>query len=53
MRDALSRILVLPEERESDEELYDICRAYGMLLSVCGTAQSKDHEICSKQVSGT
>lgn len=48
MRDALSRILVLPSEQESDEDLYDICRAYGLLLNVSTKSQSKEQKVsCS------
>ena len=47
---ALSRILVLPEECEDDEELYDICRAYGLLLNVCGSAGPQEHKQCSTKV---
>ncbi len=37
MRDALARVLVLPEIQEEDEELYDISRAYGLLLNTLKT----------------
>lgn len=50
MRTTLSRIVVLPEEQESDEDLYDICRAYGLLLNVC-KSQSQEHQVSSRQVS--
>ena len=50
MCDALSRVLVLPEEQESNEELYDICRAYGLLLNATGAVQFQDYQTCSKEV---
>lgn len=50
MRDALSRILILPEEQEDDEQLYDIARAYGLLVSVCGSAGPPEHNLCSTKV---
>ena len=50
MRDTLARVLVLPEEHESDEELHDICRAYGLLLNASGISRSTDHKMCSKKV---
>lgn len=50
MRNALSRILTLPEEDENDEDLYDICRAYGLLLNVCGKSQSHEHKASSREV---
>ena len=50
MHKSLSRILSLPEEQESDEELYDICRAYGLLLNVCGKSQCHEHKASSKKV---
>ena len=51
MHSALSRILVLPEEQEGDEDLYDISRAYGLLLNVCGKSQSHEHKASSRKVS--
>lgn len=50
MRDSLSRILVLPEEQEDDEQLYDIARAYGLLVSVCDKAGPPEHELCTAKV---
>ena len=51
MRTALSRVLVLPEEHESDEDLYDICRAYGLLLNVCSKSKAYDHQVSFTKVS--
>jgi hypothetical protein len=50
MRDALSRVLVLPEEWEDDEQLYDIARAYGLLINVGCSAGSKKYKMCSTKV---
>lgn len=50
MRDALSRVLVLPEEQEEDEQLYDIARAYGLLVNVCGNAGTEEQKLCSTKV---
>ena len=50
MRDALARILVLPKEHESDEDLYDICRAYGLLLNVCCKSQFQETRIYAGEV---
>ena len=46
LSETLSRILVLPEKRESDEELYDVCRAYGLLVNAAGTQHSQDYRRC-------
>lgn len=51
MRDALSRILVLPKEQEDNEELYDISRAYGLLLNACGSTSTQQHKLLSSKVS--
>lgn len=51
MRTALSQILVLPEEHESDEDLYDICRAYGLLLNVCSKSKADDRKSSCTKVS--
>ena len=48
---ALSRVLAIPEEQEDDEELYDICRAYGLLVNATGMSKSEDYKICSSEVS--
>ena len=53
MRETLSRVLVLPKDAEDDEDLYDICRAYGLLLNVCCKTRSHlhSHEVThSKEV---
>ena len=50
MRDALSRVLVLPDEQEDDEQLYDIARAYGLLVNVCGNVGTAEHKLCSAKV---
>ena len=51
MRATLSRVLTLPKEDESDEDLYDICRAYGLLLNIYNKSQSDNHCIShSKEV---
>lgn len=52
MQRSLARVLVLPEEQESDEELYDICRAYGLLLNASSNVgqSSIRQQNCSKEV---
>ena len=50
MHSALARVLVLPQEQEDDEELYDICRAYGLLLGACCRSDSQEHGECSAKV---
>ena len=51
MRASLSRILVLPKEQEDSEELYDISRAYGLLLNACGSTSMQQQKLLSSKVS--
>ena len=51
MREALSRVVAIPEEHEEDEELYDICRAYGLLTNAIGIGTSDEYETCSEKAS--
>ncbi len=46
LTDTLSRVLELPGRSEDDEELYDVCRAYGLLVSAIN---SKDSGGCGHQ----
>lgn len=38
------------DEPEGDEDLYDICRAYGLLLHASGVMGSPEHEDASHEV---
>ena len=38
------------DEVEDNEDLYDTCRAYGLLLHASGVIQSPEHEDASQEV---
>lgn len=45
----LDRVFTISSPEECNEQLYDICRAYGLLLNSSGlTGQHIPEEICAK-----
>jgi len=46
----LSRVLELPERSTSDEDLYDVCRAYGLLVHAANMRRSSEHVTCLEEV---
>ena len=55
MEESLRKIFSVSEseagdEVEDNEDLYDTCRAYGLLLHASGVIQSPEHEDASQEV---
>ena len=49
--DTLYKVFLIGSDDDSDEQLFDVCRAYGLLLNASGVLQTPVHEELAQEVS--
>lgn len=51
LMNTLYKVFLIGSDNDSDEQLFDVCRAYGLLLNASGILHTPVHEEVAEDVS--